>query len=107
MPGYECGEDALMSETEQSYLRNFGGGVGGESSGGVRRVVDPAALLSTSPPALASMPVYASNLDQHIDRALLTEEGAAGREEDNYYQPEPTLLNIASGGSPQVRFPQS
>ena len=23
--GYECGEDALMQETEQSFLRNFGG----------------------------------------------------------------------------------
>ena len=60
-----------MNESEQSYLRNFttaaaaANAVGGSSTA--------AALLSTSPPSmLASMPVYASNLDQHIDRALLT-----------------------------------
>ena len=87
--GYECGEDALMTETEQSFLRNFGG-----AEPGLR--VEPA-LLSTSPPALANMPVYASNLDQHIDRAMLTEQTS----QETFYQPEPTLLNIAAG-APQV-----
>ena len=92
--GYECGEDALMNETEQSYLRNFTreprGVVGADPS-----------LISSSPPALVNMPVYASNLDQHIDRAMLTQENTA---EGNFYQPEPTLLTIASGAPPQVVF---
>ena len=56
-----------MNESEQSYLRSFSGTAAG---GGPMAA---AALLSTSPPSmLANMPVYASNLDQHIDRALLT-----------------------------------
>jgi len=88
--GYECGEDALMQETEQSFLRNFGSTPEGVSS----------ELLSTSPPALASMPVYASNLDQHTHRALLTESNPGGNGEQ-FYQPEPTLLTIASGAPPQ------
>ena len=91
VPGseYECGEDALMNETEQSYLRNFA------REPGVN--VDPG-LISTSPPALVNMPVYASNLDQHIDRAMLIQDNT----EENFYQPEPTLLTIASGAPPQV-----
>ncbi|XP_023337511.1 lateral signaling target protein 2 homolog isoform X2 [Eurytemora carolleeae] len=90
VPGseYECGEDALMNETEQSYLRNFA------REPGVN--VDPG-LISTSPPALVNMPVYASNLDQHIDRAMLIQDNT----EENFYQPEPTLLTIASGAPPQ------
>ena len=69
--GYECGEDALMQESEQSYLRSFSGVAAPLRPGGYGS--SRAELLSTSPPSmLASMPVYASNLDQHIDRALLT-----------------------------------
>ena len=69
--GYECGEDALMQESEQSYLRSFSGVAAPLRPGGFGS--SRAELLSTSPPSmLASMPVYASNLDQHIDRALLT-----------------------------------
>lgn len=66
-PGYSLGEDALMSETEQSYLRAFpesGERVEGRRSreGREEGGLDPH-LLSTSPPAgLAAMPVYASNL---------------------------------------------
>merc|ERR1711936_1012971 len=45
---YECGEDALMNETEQSYLRNFSGDQSIPSS--ERQTIDPR-LLSTSPPA--------------------------------------------------------
>jgi len=95
---YECGEDALMNETEQSYLRNFSGDQSIPSS--ERQTIDPR-LLSTSPPAgLASMPVYASNLDYHLG-----DHGVLGGEElqhsSTYYQPEPTLLTIASGeGAP-------
>ena len=66
--GYSLGEDALMSETEQSYLRTFPEpttttttGEGGDPGGIHTR------LLSTSPPAgLAAMPVYASNLGEHF-----------------------------------------
>jgi len=91
---YECGEDALMNETEQTYLRNFSGDQSIPSS--ERQTIDPR-LLSTSPPAgLASMPVYASNLDYHLG-----DHGVLGGEEihnnSTYYQPEPTLLTIASG----------
>ena len=85
---YECGEDALMNETEQSYLRSLPA----QSS------LSPG-LLSTSPPAgLAAMPVYASNLDYHLGEAGIlgtTEPGQGG--EGRFYQPEPTLLTIASG----------
>jgi len=100
--GFECGEDALMNESEQSYLRNFGSDLTGGGArdlrvGGAHDLrVDPA-LISTSPPALANMPVYASNLDQHIDRAMLTEDRAEPGGSDTFYQPEPTLLTIASG----------
>ena len=60
-----------MNESEQSYLRNFTTAVAAANAAGGSSTA--AALLSTSPPSmLASMPVYASNLDQHIDRALLT-----------------------------------
>jgi len=77
--GYECGEDALMQESEQSYLRSFSGVAAPLRPGGFGS--SRAELLSTSPPSmLASMPVYASNLDQHIDRALLT-EGHGGETE--------------------------
>jgi len=91
---YECGEDALMNETEQTYLRNFSGEQSIPSS--EHQTIDPR-LLSTSPPAgLASMPVYASNLDYHLG-----DHGVLGGEEihnsSTYYQPEPTLLTIASG----------
>merc|ERR1719495_147008 len=95
---YECGEDALMNETEQTYLRNFSGEQSIPSS--ERQTIDPR-LLSSSPPAgLASMPVYASNLDYHLG-----DHGVLGGEEihnnSTYYQPEPTLLTIASGdGAP-------
>merc|ERR1712013_510786 len=67
---YECGEDALMNETEQTYLRNFSGEQSIPSS--ERQTIDPR-LLSTSPPAgLASMPVYASNLDYPLGDQLQT-----------------------------------
>lgn len=94
---YSLGEDALMSETEQSYLRNFteGSDLLREGGGMVGPGLDPS-LLSTSPPAgLASMPVYASNLGYHLG----SEQGGLGRSDDGevYYQPEPTLLTIASG----------
>ena len=83
---YECGEDALMTETEQEYLRSLP-----RTSSNI----DPR-LLSTSPPAgLAAMPVYASNLDYHMG-----ESGVLGGDTDpgtRFYQPEPTLLTIASG----------
>ena len=62
--GYSLGEDALMSETEQSYLRTFPqpSSTTGEGDGGIHT-----RLLSTSPPAgLAAMPVYASNLGEHF-----------------------------------------
>ena len=50
--GLECGEDALMTESEQSYLRSLPSQVAAAGRSAV--------LLSTSPPAgLASMPVYA------------------------------------------------
>ena len=46
--------------------------------------------------------VYASNLDQHIDRAMLTDDRADNVGSDgSFFQPEPTLLTIASG-APQV-----
>ena len=57
-------QDALMSETERSYLRGFPEGVEGAEGrrGEAGGALDPR-LLSTSPPAgLAAMPVYASNL---------------------------------------------
>jgi len=94
----ECGEDALMNETEQSYLRNLPEqNLGQESSEFGFPGLDPR-LLSTSPPAgLAAMPVYASNLDYHLgDHGVLGGDvGASGG--SNYYQPEPTLMTIASG----------
>merc|ERR1711931_311844 len=53
---FECGEDALMSESEQNYLRSLPTLARSSTN------IDPR-LLSTSPPAgLAAMPVYASNL---------------------------------------------
>ena len=109
---YECGEDALMNETEQNYLRNFNSGEPRGGGGGLSPSVDPR-LLSTSPPAgLAAMPVYASNLDYHLG-----DHGALGGEDihtsnttttnGTFYQPEPTLLTIASGeGMPQVEQEQ-
>ena len=67
--GYSLGEDALMSETEQSYLRTFPEPTtveGGDPSGIHTR------LLSTSPPAgLAAMPVYASNLGEHFSKEFV------------------------------------
>ena len=88
---YECGEDALMTETEQEYLRSLPR----TSSSSAGANIDPR-LLSTSPPAgLAAMPVYASNLDYHMG-----ESGVLGGDTDpgtRFYQPEPTLLTIASG----------
>ena len=128
--GYSLGEDALMSETEQSYLRTFPEPTTGEGDGGIHT-----RLLSTSPPAgLAAMPVYASNLGEHFLQVIrafklkkefscnweaipavnasrlnsinhsgyhLGEEqgglGTGGEEGEVYYQPEPTLLTIASG----------
>ena len=60
--GYSLGEDALMSETEQSYLRTFPepSTTTVEGDNGIHT-----RLLSTSPPAgLAAMPVYASNLGE-------------------------------------------
>jgi len=95
---YECGEDALMNETEQSYLRNFSGDQSIPPS--ERQTIDPR-LLSTSPPAgLAAMPVYASNLDYHLgDHGVLGGDDMHGS--STYFQPEPTLLTIASGdGAP-------
>ena len=66
--GYSLGEDALMSETEQSYLRTFpeptttAATTGEGDPGGIHT-----RLLSTSPPAgLAAMPVYASNLGEQF-----------------------------------------
>jgi len=115
---YSLGEDALMSETEQSYLRNFtegdrdrrqgsGQGIGVMGVGGVGGVgvgggLDPR-LLSTSPPAgLAAMPVYASNLGYHLGEEQGGLGGAGeythtGEEGEVYFQPEPALLTIASG----------
>jgi len=78
---YECGEDALMTETEQSYLSGL---------------ADPR-LLSTSPPAgLAAMPVYASNLDYSLLDGV-TALGGENTAPQRFYQPEPALLTIASG----------
>lgn len=88
---FECGEDALMSESEQNYLRSLPTQARSSTN------IDPR-LLSTSPPAgLAAMPVYASNLDYHMG-----ESGVLGADSDNgsgaqFYQPEPALLTIASG----------
>jgi len=90
--GYSLGEDALMSETEQSYLRTFPEPTTVEGDAGIHT-----RLLSTSPPAgLAAMPVYASNLGYHLgeEQGGL---GTGGEEGEVYYQPEPTLLTIASG----------
>ena len=57
--GYSLGEDALMSETEQSYLRTIPESPAPDGDQIQNR------LLSTSPPAgLAAMPVYASNLGE-------------------------------------------
>ena len=84
---YECGEDALMQESEQTYLRSL------------PVHADPR-LLSTSPPAgLAAMPVYASNLDYTMgDQGVLgAGEADTGHQVARFYQPEPTLLTIASG----------
>ncbi len=62
-----------MNESEQSYLRSFASAAAAAAANAAGGSSTAAALLSTSPPSmLASMPVYASNLDQHIDRALLT-----------------------------------
>ena len=95
---YECGQDALMTETEQSYLRTLPERSQSSLSPG---------LLSTSPPAgLVARPVYASNLDYHMGETGIlghTEPVPAG--EATFYQPEPALLTIASGeeaGRPQV-----
>ena len=103
--GYECGEDALMTETEQDYLRSLPNQPPPGSGPASSARIDPR-LLSTSPPAgLAAMPVYASNLDYHMGETGVL---GAGETEDNgeagrrFYQPEPTLLNIASG-DPGVR----
>jgi len=89
--GYSLGEDALMSETEQSYLRTIPESPAPDGDQIHNR------LLSTSPPAgLAAMPVYASNLGYHLgeEQGGL---GTGGEDGDVYYQPEPTLLTIASG----------
>jgi len=87
-----------MNESEQSYLRSFASAAAAAAANAAGGSSTAAALLSTSPPSmLASMPVYASNLDQHIDRAFLTD--GHGGETDQFYQPEPTLLTIASGAS--------
>jgi len=89
--GYSLGEDALMSETEQSYLRTIPESPAPDGDQIQNR------LLSTSPPAgLAAMPVYASNLGYHLgeEQGGL---GAGGEDGEVYYQPEPTLLTIASG----------
>ena len=103
--GYECGEDALMSETEQDYLRSLPNQPQPGSGPASAARIDPR-LLSTSPPAgLAAMPVYASNLDYHMGETGVlgageTEDaGEAGR---RFYQPEPALLTIAAG-HPGVR----
>ena len=66
--GYSLGEDALMSETEQSYLRTFPepSTTTVEGDNGIHT-----RLLSTSPPAgLAAMPVYASNLGEQCFESL-------------------------------------
>ena len=98
----ECGEDALMTETEQSYLRNLPEQLQappGSSYPGL----DPR-LLSTSPPAgLAAMPVYASNLDYHLaggDGGVLGGGEVAQGGSSTFYQPEPALMTIASGSQP-------
>ena len=66
--GYSLGEDALMSETEQSYLRTFPEPTTVEGDAGIHT-----RLLSTSPPAgLAAMPVYASNLGEHFLQLIRT-----------------------------------
>ena len=66
--GYSLGEDALMSETEQSYLRTFPELTTVEGDAGIHT-----RLLSTSPPAgLAAMPVYASNLGEHFLQFIRT-----------------------------------
>ena len=66
--GYSLGEDALMSETEQSYLRTFPEPTTVEGDAGIHT-----RLLSTSPPAgLAAMPVYASNLGEHFLQFIRT-----------------------------------
>ena len=94
---YECGEDALMQETEQEYLRSLPGQQQQQVESPGHNTIDPR-LLSTSPPAvLASMPVYASNLDYHLGE---TSHGVLGAESETgarFYQPEPALLTIASG----------
>jgi len=90
--GLECGEDALMTESEQSYLRSLPSQVAAAGRSAV--------LLSTSPPAgLASMPVYASNLDYHMGESGVLGGGAGPEAGDQarFYQPEPALLTIASG----------
>ena len=104
---YECGEDALMTESEQTYLRSLPERQ--ESSPSTSRAINPG-LLSTSPPAgLAAMPVYASNLDYHLGEAtaILGDPEAVpggGGGGGRFYQPEPTLLTIASGEA--ARGPQ-
>jgi len=132
---FECGEDALMTETEQSFLRNVTGDQPPPSpaalvattttnatnltTSSATAAAAAAALISASPPTLAMMPVYASNLDQHLDVALLgegphpphTHDGGPhhhthphlnhNHQTDSFYQPEPTLLTIASGAQPQ------
>jgi len=92
----ECGEDALMSETEQSYLRGFGGPDFERPSSLSTQ------LLSTSPPSSLTMrPVYASNLGYHMGQVQEDEVLGQGTDDTNtFYQPEPTLLNIASGDGP-------
>ena len=105
--GYECGEDALMSESEQAYLSSLPNQPPSGSNTASAARIDPR-LLSTSPPAgLAAMPVYASNLDYHMGETGVL---GAGESEDTgpegsqrrFYQPEPALLTIAAG-EPGVR----
>ena len=114
---YECGEDALMTESEQTYLRSLPqrperGERPERDQTSTSRAINPG-LLSTSPPAgLAAMPVYASNLDYHLgentgilgDTEAVPGGGGGGGGGGRFYQPEPTLLTIASGetaGAPQ------
>ena len=104
--GYECGEDALMSESEQNYLRSLPNQAPGPGPASAASI-DPR-LLSTSPPAgLAAMPVYASNLDYHMGETgvlgAAESEGPGPGTERRFYQPEPALLTIASGDRPVVR----
>ena len=113
---YECGEDALMTESEQTFLRSF---VSSQSSA-TAPIAAPSSstsssylvdLSSTSPPAgLAAMPVYASNLDQALlslqggvlDGDVSGGGGGSTVVEQFYPQPEPTLLTIAAGTVPHV-----